>query len=132
MNDEFKYPCRDAARNILRKLGVEPESRFGKGDQDFEYTACEMEELGQYVSLYNRNDTALLEKRVLGCFFMEGLNDYVSTNDSKHPLQDEILTILHRDIKIHHYELDYRTDTEGRKEGEWWPICKYILEWRRL
>jgi len=131
MTDEFEFPSMDAAKSVLKKLGIEPESRFNEFDQDFEYTSCKIEELERYFVLYNQDDTTLLERRVLGCFLMEGLNDFVSINEMKHSIQDEVFEVLHRDVNIHRFELDYRTDTDGQNEDEWWPICKYILEWRR-
>lgn len=131
MNSDLDYPKMSAAEHIFRKLGIDPKTRFHADDQDFEYTSCRMEELRLYFDLYMKKDTSDLEKRVLGCFFLEGLNDFVSLNSKKHPLQDQILEMLHKDIGIHKTELDYRAVTDDPNEEHWWPVRKYILEWQR-
>ncbi|TQV73893.1 hypothetical protein FLL45_13595 [Aliikangiella marina] len=110
-------------------MGVGPASR-DLNCQDYEYTTCRMEELEQYFQNYSKSDTTVQEKRVLGCYFMEGLNDFVSAHNIKHPLQDQILEILHKDLDIHQAELDYRVETDDPVEEHWWPIRKYVLKWR--
>lgn len=127
--EDIKYASIEAVVSILKKVGVEPASR-DLNCQDYEYTTCRMEELEQYFQIYNRHDTTTREKRVLGCYFMQGLNDFVSMYQTKHPLQDQIFAILHRDIEIHQVELEYRVETEDLEEEHWWPIRKYIVEWR--
>ncbi len=89
-----------------------------------------MEELEQYFDLYGKDDTTIYEKRVLGCYLMEGLNDYVSVHNVKHPLQNRILEVIHVDMEIHQSELDYRILTDDPDEAHCWPIRKYVIEWR--
>jgi hypothetical protein len=130
MDDRLKYPDMEAAASIFRKLGIEPVSRFSAGDQDFEYTSCEVSELEKYLGLYLEIDTSDMEKRVLGCFFLECLNDYVSTNNSAYPKHSDIMKLLHNDLEIHESELEYWTNTKDPIKEHWWPITEYILEWR--
>ena len=133
MDDEsqLKYPTKDAAISVLRKLGVDPASRFDQYDQDFEYTACRVEELEAYFKLYQDEDTTQAEKRLLGCFLIEGLNDYVSENDKPHPLQNDVFERLHQDKSIHYHEFEYRFECWGMEGYEPWPICEYIMEWSK-
>jgi len=128
---QIKYPTMDAAAIVLRKLGVDPASRFDQYDQDFEYTACRVEELEAYLKLYQDEDTTLAEKRLLGCFLIEGLNDYVSLNHQSHPSQNEVFNRLHKDMNIHQDEFEYRFECWGMEGYEPWPICEYIMEWRK-
>jgi len=129
VTEDLKYPDPDAAFSVLEKIGVDPNSR-DLHCQDFEYTTGKMEELDKYLEVYKRTDTTVYEKRLLGCYFMEGLNDYVSVNDVNHPLQNQIFEILHRDFDLHHRELEYRVETDDPNEDHWWPIRKYVIAWR--
>jgi hypothetical protein len=129
--ENLRYPSIDAVITILQKLGIDPASR-DLDCQDFEYTTCRMEELELYLELYQRSDTTIYEKRVLGCYFMEGLNDFVSEYQVKHKIQDQLLELLYRDIEIHRRELNYRIETDDPHEEHWWPIRKYVIEWRAI
>ncbi len=125
------HPSLQATINVLKKLGIDPDVRLDINDQDVEYTACRIEELTQYVALYNDPNTLQTEKRVLGCFMLECLNDFVAKENDKHLLQDTIFEALHNNLALHQIELDYRTDTKGLSPEECWPICQYILDWRK-
>ena len=129
MRDDLKYPDIDAVKSVLTKIGVDLSTR-NLDCQDYEYTTCKLEELDDYVSLYNQSSTSIYEKRVLGCYFLECLNEYVQINYKEHPLQNVAFKFLYSDADIHKTELEYWTDTEGRNEQEWWPITKYLLNWQ--
>ena len=128
--ERLKYPNMGAAASIFRKLGIDSDTRFTPDDQNFEYTSCKLSELDKYLNLYLEAGTSNEEKRVLGCFFLECLNDYVSINNSVHSNHSRIMDILHNDMTIHETELEYWTNTEDPDIENWWPITKYILEWR--
>ncbi|MDC0435211.1 hypothetical protein OAM69_06195 [bacterium] len=130
MADRLKYPDPDAALSVLEKIGVDPKSR-DLDCQDFEYTTCEVAELDKYVELYERSDTSIYEKRVLGCYIMETLNDFVSAEQRPHHLQDKAFEYLYSDYQIHQPEIEKRTDIEGRTEDLWWPIAKYLIAWQK-
>jgi len=129
MRDDLKYPSIDAVKSVLIKSGIDLSTR-DLDCQDYEYTTCKLEELDDYISLYNQNDTSIYEKRVLGCYFLECLNEYVQINNKEHPLQNAAFKLLHSDIEIHETELAYWTDTAGRNEQDWWSITKYLLKWQ--
>jgi len=104
ISEELMYPCLEAVKSVLEKIGVDPNSR-DLGCQDFEYTTCDMSELEKYIELYQKESTSQFEKRVLGCYLIEGLNDYVSLYEKAHPLLDDafcicILTILYIKPKL--------------------------------
>ena len=126
---DLKYPSRKAVQAILEKLGIDPKTR-DMHCQDIEYTSCKLEELEVYVSLYTQSDTSIYEKRVLGCYFLECLNEHIVSYDKEHPIQDKALKLLFTDINIHKTEIDYWSDTsEQENEKDWWPITKPLLNW---
>ena len=120
----------DAAASIFRKLGIDPESRFSESDQDFEYTSCKIEELGSYLDLYKEEETTNFEKRVLGCFILECLNEYILKNGEPHKLLHHALTLLENDRDIHKTELAYWASLETQNPKDWWAIAKYIRKQR--
>ena len=130
MIEELKYPQMDAAASIFKKLGIDPSTRFDEFDQDFEYTSCKLEELESYLSLYEKGSTSDLEKRVLGCFFLECLNEYIHNNNQTHEFHQKIIEILENDISIHKSELEYWASSESENQEDWWPISEYILKWK--
>lgn len=130
LREHLKYPKMDAATNVFEKLGVDASTRFDEKDQDFEYTSCRLEETEQYLDLYKQESTSESEKRVLGCFLFECLNEYVQNNDKQHELFKEVMHLLHRDEDIHETEIEYWTNTEEPNEENWWPITNYILRWK--
>ncbi|WP_444994750.1 hypothetical protein [Aliikangiella sp. IMCC44359] len=129
ISDDLKYPSLDAVKSVLTKIGVDISSR-DLDCQDYEYTTCKLSELEKYIALYQKNDTSIHEKRVLGCYMMEGLNDYVAKESIPHPLQEQVFEFLHADYHIHQTEIEYRLEIDDLSEDEWWPITKYILEWQ--
>ena len=127
---DLKYPRKKAVQAILTKLGIDPKSR-DMHCQDIEYTSCKVEELENYVDLYTQRDTSIYEKRVLGCYFLECLNEYIAINKQEHPRQNEALKLLFSDIFIHKAELNYWSDTSKQENKEdWWYITKPILNWK--
>ena len=128
MQEDLKYPNIEAVKTVLSKIGVDPKTRR-LDCQDYEYTTCLLEELPKYINLYEDNETSKYEKRVLGCYFLECLNEFVSINNNEHPLQEMAFRLLHKDIEIHEGELAYFGKTEGLTEAERWPIAKYLLSW---
>ncbi len=130
MREELKYPKIEAIDSVLMKIGVEPSSRYDEHDQDHEYTTCRIEEIEKYFTLYKKNDTTFFEKRVLGCYFLECLNEYLEDNKFPHVLQNEILSLLHTDIEIHESELEYWSNTSNGSKEDWWAITSEIINWR--
>lgn len=126
-----KYPNVAAAKSVLMKIGVDPTTRINDQDQDFEYTSCSLEELSAYIDLYTKPETSDQEKRVLGCYFLQCLNEYFQINDVEHPMQKIALGLLHADMQIHETELSYWSDTSDPNEEAWWPIAKILLKWAR-
>ena len=92
MQEDLKYPNIEAVKTVLSKIGVNPETR-DLDCQDYEYTTCLLEELPNYIDLYQDIDTSVLEKRVLGCYFLECLNQFIVINDKVHPKQDLVLEL---------------------------------------
>ncbi len=130
MREDLKYPSSDAINSVLIKIGIDPSTRFDKYDQDIEYTSCKLEELDKYFNLYTKDDTTFYEKRVLGCYFLECLNEYFENENKCHFLQNKIFEILYSDIEIHESELEYWIDVSDPKEDNWWPITKELLTWK--
>ena len=126
---ELKYPSFSAAESLFQKMGIEASTRFCKDDQDFEYTSCRVEEIDGYLQLYKNESTTDQEKRVLGCFLFECLNEYVQTNVEVSEAFTEAMSLIHSDNHIHETELEYWTSTEEKEENRW-PITQYILQWR--
>lgn len=129
ISEKMNYPRIDAARSVLIKIGVDPATRDFKC-QDYEYTTCNISELDSYIDLYPKESTTEYEKRVLGCYIIEALNDYVSLEKSTHPLLDHAFRYLHDDYYIHQSENKYRLDYEPGLEEERLPIATYILDWQ--
>ncbi len=127
MREDLKYPSIDAIKSVLKKLGIDPSSRCDNYDQDCEYTTCKVEELESYVKLYSKSETSIYEKRVLGCYFLECLNEYVQEHEIEHPLQNNALQLLFTDKEIHESEIEYWADTSESNEEYWWPITKYLV-----
>ena len=128
----LKYPSIKAARSVLRKVGVDDTSRIDAFDQDFEYTSCLLEELEDYIDLYDKPDTSLEEKRVLGCYFLECLNDYVSLHGKAHALQDRAFALLFNERSIHLEEIEYRLRDYDGIEEHCWPIRKELIKWQSI
>ena len=130
ISEELMYPRIDAARSVLTKIGVDPATR-DFDCQDYEYTTCNMSELERYVELYPKENTNEYEKRVLGCYIIEALNDFVSIEKSAHPLLDQALRYLHVDYYIHQSEIRYRLGSDSWVADEAWPIATYISDWQK-
>ena len=128
MKEDLKYPSMRAAASVLTKLGINPDSRLNDYAQDFEYTSCKLEELEYYLLLYIKEDTSDREKRVLGCYFVECLNDYLQENKVCHPKQNEIVKLLFDDKSIHKHELKYRVESHDSDRELSWVIAKYLEE----
>lgn len=100
-------------------------------DQDFEYTSCCLSELDKYLELYEVSETTDDEKRVLGCYIFECLNEYISVNGFEHPLQVKAFEILVSQPEIHQSEWNYWSDTSDPHKEHWWPITEYLVEWKK-
>ena len=121
-----------AGRSILKKLGIDEASRIDDGDQDFEYTSCRIEELESYISIYGDKETTDAEKVVLGCFFLECLNDHIAEHNVAHRLQKKAFEILFKDKHLHAEELSYRLENDDGIEEHCWPIRKELLKWQSI
>jgi len=117
MREDLKYPSIDAVKSVLIKSGVDLSTR-DLDCQDYEYTTCKLEELEKYIDLYKQDETSIFEKRVLGCYFLECLNEHVQINNKEQPLQNIAFKFLYSDIDIHESELAYWTETVGRNEQD--------------
>lgn len=126
--DPCGYPQVSAMKSIFAKLGIDYSTRYEAIDQDFEYTSCRLEELDAYVQIYKKKDTTDQEKRLLGCYFLQCLNDFLVENSQSHTIQSQVFQILHDDIEIHRSELDYWSD---KSSSSWWAITKEIHAWRK-
>lgn len=114
-------------KSVLRKLGIDPNSRIDRFDQDWEYTSCRSEELGNYLALYSQPSTTPGEQRILCCFLLQCLNGQIKSG-RKHPLQKVILQQLFDDQTLHQEELDYWMDTSNSNKDNWWPITETLLQ----
>ncbi len=130
MRDDLKHPSIDAAVSIFKRMGIDPGTRFDSYDQDFEYTSCSLSEIEQYFEIYKGESTNDQEKRLLGCFFLECLNEHVQSNGAVHQLHNEIMALLHGDPEIHEFELEYWADSSDQNKENWWPITEHILKWQ--
>ena len=130
LREDIEYPRMEAAASVFRKLGVDSSTRFDEQDQDFQYSACRVEETELYLNLYRQENTTKSEKRVLGCFLFECLNEYIVENAKEHKVFEEAMELLHRDKYIHETEIEYWTNTMEADEENWWPITSYILRWK--
>ena len=74
------YPTDEDIVSVLKKLQINPADRIHGEDQDLEYTTCRLEELAQYIALYDDTATDDGEKVVLGCYFMECFNEMAANN----------------------------------------------------
>ena len=89
-----------------------------------------MSELERYIELYPKESTREYEKRVLGCYIIEALNDLVSIEMYARPLLDQAFWYLHFDYCIHQSEIRYRLDSELQVAEETWPISTYLSDWQ--
>lgn len=112
---------------VLRLLGKDPQ-RLAPYSQDAQYLCCRVDELGEYIDLYVKQDTPDSAKHVLCCFMLQCLN---STCDAGHPLEKRILHTLFQSRELHAEELEYWMDTSEPDEENWWPITRILLEYQR-
>ncbi len=131
-DSKLTYPTIDVVRSILRKLKIDGASRIDSFDQDIEYTSCRVEELESYIDLYVSQDLPNEEKRILGCYFLECLNDYVSEHNVAHPMQNKAFEVLFKDEALHSEELSYRLENRDNIEEHCWPIRKEIIKWQSI
>lgn len=128
--DSFEFPRLEAIDSVLIKIGVDPKTRYDSVTQDHEYTTCRLEELKDYLELYEKPETTGHEKRVLGCYFLECLNEYVMSSGDGHPWQARVFRLMHQDIHIHASELAYWSNTSEPNPEHWWPITAHLLSWQ--
>jgi hypothetical protein len=114
--------------SVLRRLGIDPAERFGKQDQDPEYTSCRTEEVAQYFDLYSTEGLSAGERAVLCCFILESLNDLIQSG-CPHVQQNSMIDELMASDG-HAEELAYWMNTDDPDEDHWWPITKVLLRRR--
>ena len=124
----FEYPELEAAKSVLAKIGADPSTRIDEDDQDFEYTSCDYSELEAYVALYLEGTTSGAEKRVLGCFLLQSLDDYLLSHGAIHANQEDIFSMLFSDLHIHKAELEYWSQSSESPVQEW-AIARYLRDW---
>ncbi len=127
MREDLKYPNFEAAKSVLSKLGVNSELRLNQNDQDFEYTSCLLGELSEYIKLYREPQTTDHEKKVLGCYFMQCLNDHIQEHKSEHPLQAAAFNLMFSAPEIHQHEINYWSNIENSNRENSWHIAKYLV-----
>lgn len=122
------YPVIDAVQAVLRRLGIDPVTRVDAFDQDPEYTACRVEELAVYAEFY---DTSLPaeQRRVLGCFLLECLEEHLGSAGSPHPLQESIFDLLHQDLPLQADELAYWACRDEPDLEAHWRISSHLRDW---
>lgn len=128
-NIDLKFPQLNAAKSVLTKIGVGWESRIDEFDQDFEYSSCRSEELESYIDLYCQQETSIEEKRILGCYMMECLNDHLTKIGTHHEIQGKAFKMLFNDEEVHRQEIQYRLELEDGIEEHGWPIRDELLKW---
>lgn len=112
---------------VLQRLGIDPTDRFDEFDQDAEYTACRVEELDAYYLLYRANNLSVDERRVLGCFMLQCLNDGIELGAAQE-FQKDIIAALFADAELHGEELAYWMNVSDRDPENWWPLAKAMFE----
>ena len=129
MREDLKHPSIDAVSSVLTKIGVEPSLRYDSNDQDIEYTTCKIVEIEKYIDLYVKEDTSIYEKRVLGCYFLECLNEFIQEHEKSHKMQEQAFSLLLSDIEIHDTEISYWSDMSDPNKENWWPIAEVLAQW---
>lgn len=129
MDKDLAFPRTEAVASVLRKIGIDPDTRIGWGDEA--YTACEMGEMERYLDLYFLPDTDKYEKRVLGCFLLQSLNDYHCSMDRPHTFQNLIFALLCMDETIHASEITYWSDLSDPDGTAWWTIARELDTWQQ-
>ena len=129
MADNYIYPKKEDGKSVLKKIGVDLNSR-NMDCQDFEYTTCEIEEIEKYIKLYETKDTTIGEKRVLVCYLLDSLNYYIADKGRPHILQNKAFKLLFLDKNIHKNELEYWSEISENPENDWW-IAEYLVKWEK-
>lgn len=129
MREDLKYPNFEAAKSVLIKIGANPEVRINQQHQDFEYTSCSLDELSAYIDLYSKAETTDHEKRILGCYFMQCINDHIQEYKSEHSLQAIAFNLMFSAPEIHESELNYWSNTSNLNKESWWPITEFLVNW---
>ncbi len=124
----YEYPQAEACRSIFNKLEMD----FGLLNlecQDWQYTLADDKFLENYLELYQRDDTTDFEKRVLGCFIIQSLEDILIRGKEQYDI-NRILKMLSKDMEIHQTEFEYwgLLDDKHYLENikDCWKITKYI------
>ena len=126
----FKYPDINSAKSIIDKLDVDTR-HFDLDCQDWEYTLANKDHINQYINLYGLKTTTKLEKRVLGCFIIQSLEDLLAENPkTPHDFILKQLKMLAVDMDIHKYEFEYWSLLEDKHyiehEEDAWHITRFI------
>ncbi|WP_417374579.1 hypothetical protein [Gimesia maris] len=105
MTNQFEYPSEAACRSVLIKLGMHA-SQLDCYPQDWEYLMADETRLSDYIDLYQQSETTDQEKRVLGCFVIQSLENLLPTMISEQQIRT-CLAMLWDDRVIHAHEFEY-------------------------
>ena len=110
--------------SILNKIGID-KSTLDLDCQDWEYTLADPRYLKDYIELYKSDKTTELEKRVLGCFIIQSIDDLLPNQiHDKEVIQK--LKLLENDHEIHKDEFLYWSSVDDKNEENLFYITKYI------
>ena len=124
--DQYNFPDESACQSILAKLGRD-EKQIALFGQDWEYLLADEVLLPEYTRLYESNETTDLEKRVLGCFIIQSIENRLPNAISAEETRSH-LRLLWKDRQIHQSEFVYWSVNEEEKEEHMFLITKYIRE----
>ena len=124
--NKFKYPDHDACLSILDKLEVDKSSLL-LDCQDWEYTLANENYLPEYVKLYESDTTSALEKRVLGCFIIQSIENLLPKNVHDNEIHS-YLSMLNKDNSIHKDEFIYWSLLEEQNPENWFYVTSFIRE----
>ncbi|WP_298864957.1 hypothetical protein [uncultured Gimesia sp.] len=124
--NQFEFPDAATGRSLLQKLGKE-EVQFELFGQDWEYILADEVLLPEYIRLYESNETTDQEKRVLGCFIIQSIENKLPDKISAEKARSH-LRLLCKDRHIHQSEIEYWSVVEENDEEHMFQVTKYIRE----
>lgn len=124
--NQFEFPDEAACRSVLSKLGID-QNQIHQFGQDYEYILADEKRLSDYISLYGANDTSDLEKRILGCFIIQSIEEKLPDKIASEEVRSH-LCLLAKDRCIHQSELEYWSVNEESNEEYVFQITKYVRE----
>ncbi|QDT89012.1 hypothetical protein [Gimesia algae] len=105
MKSQFEFPSEGACLLVLKKLDMD-ESQLDMIPQDWEYLLADETRLSDYIDLYQQPQTTDQEKRVLGCFVIQSLENLLPEMISEQRVRT-CLAMLWDDRVIHAHEFEY-------------------------